>query len=392
MQSKCKQFTVFRDFDKFCSHVVGMPKCEVKGCCIGCKTENCNARCAYAGKLKTNMEVERMANKKKTVIDVESEAALEVVEMEKKQEELKVSEQAAKELAIAQVFEMSGKIKAVAFFESQTRLMKLLYLKQVKDAKTYREKFEMTWEQFCEHVGEDRRRVDEDLMDLKPFKADWLTKFVNGFGVEINKVKYLGEAISANSAKIQDNAIVYDGEVIPLSPEHRDDIQALLERLEESYTAQIEDKAANLKTKDRLIAAKEDVIKKQEKELHRLEKAVNKTLDLSDLSEEEQEAVELLAGVQGEFVKAISTIKQKISYQSAPEVALRQLYFLFIFISKVAMEERMSLHELYKDADEVPWEIVEEELPATDVLVDNLPLTKGMGKAYKGKIEARKGA
>lgn len=217
-----------------------------------------------------------MANKKRTVIDVESEAALEVVEMEKRQEELQKSEREFKEKAIAQVFELAGKIKATALFEAQSRVMKLLNLKQVKDAKAYRETFGMTWEQFCDHVGEDRRRIDEELIDLKPFKAEFLAKFVSGFGVEINKVKYLGEAISANSAEIRDNAIVYDGETIPLTPEHRDDIQALLERLEESYKAQLEDKTTTIKTKDKLIKAKEELLNKQEKEISKYERAAKK--------------------------------------------------------------------------------------------------------------------
>lgn len=209
-----------------------------------------------------------MANKKH---DPMTEAALEVMKAENQREKITKGEQELKERAIAQVFEMSGKIKAVAFFESQTKLMKLLYLKQVKDAKTYREKFGMTWEQFCEHAGEDRRRVDEDLMDLKPFKTEWLTKFVNGFGVEINKIKYLGEAISANSAKIQDNAIVYDGEIIPLTPERKDDIQALLEKLEDASKSVEEELKAQKKAFERVSTETHKEITKLQKQLDRFE-------------------------------------------------------------------------------------------------------------------------
>ncbi len=296
--------------------------------------------------------------------------------------------QREKEEAIRNVFEMSGKIKAVSFIETQTKIMRLLYLKQVKDAKFYREKFGMTWDQFCEWTGENRRRVDEQLMDLKPFKAEWLTKFVNAFGCEINKVKYLGEAISADSAKIADNAIIYNGETIPLDADHRDEIQALLETLEESHKAEKDEAEATIKTKDRLIKAKEKVINQMERDLQRLERKV----ELTDLTEEEQDAINLLAQVQTDFLKGISDIKKKIVPHQAPEIALRQLYFLYIFISKICMEERLALHEEYRNADEVPWEIMDEEIPPDDVLVANMPLTHMMGNAYKEKVGKRRAA
>jgi hypothetical protein len=54
--------------------------------------------------------------------DAASTAALAVVGREKQQAELVISEQLEKEKAIAQIFEMSGKIKAVAFFEIVSRL------------------------------------------------------------------------------------------------------------------------------------------------------------------------------------------------------------------------------------------------------------------------------
>ena len=175
-----------------------------------------------------------------------------------------------------QIFETSGKIKTVAFFESQTRLMRLLFLKQSKDNKDYREKFGMTWEEFCIAAGENRRRIDELLLDLKPFKADWLAKFVTTFGVEIHKIKYLGEAISAESANFKDNSIIYQGEEIPLTPEHKDEIQALLEKLEESYKAQLEEKSAVIRTKDKLIQSQGDLVHRQEKTISKFEREAAK--------------------------------------------------------------------------------------------------------------------
>jgi hypothetical protein len=60
-------------------------------------------------------------------------------------------------------------------------------------------------------------------------------------------------------------------------------------------------------------------------------------------------------------------------------------------MSKVTAEERLILHEEYKEAEDVPWEISEMELPPTDVMIDNLPMTagKGLGKKVVDKLEER---
>jgi hypothetical protein len=51
----------------------------------------------------------------------------------------------------------------------------------------------------------------------------------------------------------------------------------------------------------------------------------------------------------------------------------------------------MALHEAYANAEECPWEINEMELPPTDVMIDNLPMTagKGMGAKVVAKMEER---
>jgi hypothetical protein len=135
-------------------------------------------------------------------------------------------------------------------------------------------------------------------------------------------------------------------------------------------------------------ADKQKMINSYSKEIAQLKR----TMPKSELTEEEQEGVDMLIQLQKDFLTAISDIKKKIQPNKAPNVVLRQLYFLYIFISKVAMEERMDLNEAYKDADEVPWEISEMELPPTDVMIDNLPMTagKGMGKKVVEKMEERK--
>jgi uncharacterized membrane protein len=319
-----------------------------------------------------------------------SEAA-ESMEIERRNiEKNAATAQREKEEAIANVYKMAGKISATTFFKSQAEFFNLVMLKKVKDSREYRERFGMTWEQFCEHVGVNRRTVDRQLDDLEPFRQDFLDTLSNFSGVTINKIKYLGMAVDQKTANVSENAITYAGETIPLDAEHKDDIQALLENLEIASKQGKEELEAALSAQKKIAAAKEKVINKMERDLKRLERTVEKT----DLTEEEQEALNLLVQVQTDFMLWISDIKKKIEPGKAPQIALRQLYYLYILISKMAMEERLALQEFYQNAEEVPWEITEMELPPAEILIDNLPRTagRGMGAKVKAKMEGRQAA
>lgn len=321
------------------------------------------------------------------VVDAVSEHAESTEIMRRNQERSVEQAQRDKEEAIANIYEMAGKIKATNFFKSQAEFFNLLMLKKVKESKAYRERYGMTWEQFCDHVGVERRTIDRYLEDIEPFRQEFLGQLSNFSGVTINKIKYLGMAVDSKLVTVSENSITFNGETIPVDAEHADEIQSLLETLEENHKKEKEEADTTIRTKERLLKAKEDTINKMERELKRLERTVPK----SELTDEEQDAVNLLAQVQADFIAALSDIKKKIEPHKAPEIALRQYYFLLIFLAKVTMEERLILHEAYAGAEECPWEITEMELPPTDVMIDNLPLTagKGLGKKVVDKIEER---
>ncbi|TAN40769.1 MAG: hypothetical protein EPN22_16860 [Nitrospirae bacterium] len=311
--------------------------------------------------------------------DPVSTAALEIVGAEKMQESLKQSEQQLKEKSMVIAAELVGTIKAMNFMRSLSDITVLVKLKELKESNHYKASFS-TWEETCEAMGLKRRTVDEKLADLEPFRDDFLGNFASFFSNDFRKIKYLGKAVSAESAKIEDNAILYNGETIPVTPEHADEIQALIEKLEDDYKAKISDKESELKAQKRIASSKEDVIKKMEKEIKRLER----TATIDDLSPEERESFDLMARVQGDIVSLFSALKQQIDYHKAPASVLRSLYFLYIFGSKIFSDERMALNEVYKDAEMVPWEIDECELPPSAVLAKEMPLTKGL-KHKKGK-------
>ena len=206
------------------------------------------------------------------VITALSDAAESHEIMKRNTEKNAIEIQRLKEEAIANVFETAGKLKAMNFVKTQADFFNLVMLKQIKDSKEYRERFGMTWESFCEHVGVNRRWIDEKLADLKPFKSEFLEAFLQFSGVGINKIKYLGESISGGTSEIKDGCIIHKGDIIPIDQEHREEVQALFETLEETHKAQLEEKESDLATKNRLLKDKEKVINRQARDLAKYEK------------------------------------------------------------------------------------------------------------------------
>ncbi|MEJ2695581.1 MAG: hypothetical protein P8013_02935 [Candidatus Sulfobium sp.] len=143
-----------------------------------------------------------MANKPRHMkpTDPEMEALKSSFEDGRNMAKAEISALEAKLDAAPWLFRMAGKIEATSFFKSQSEFFRLVMLKQVKDSKDYRDNYGMTWEEFCDSVKVDRRRIDEQLVDLRPFKAEFLADFANFSGVELHKIRYLGQAISKQSS------------------------------------------------------------------------------------------------------------------------------------------------------------------------------------------------
>lgn len=246
----------------------------------------------------------------------------------------------------------------------------------------------LSWEKFCEASGYERTKADRIIKDVEPVFESFAANMPVFSGVSINEIRWLGKNKPGTFAGFdEDGNLLIDGEKIPGTGE---DITAYINHLKKNHTKERDDLKASISAKEKVLVAKEKVMNDQEREISRLKKSVPQ----SNLTDEEQDCVNLLATVQLEFLSRLSDIKKKIEPYKAPDIALRQLYYLLIFISKVAMEERLMLQEHYAQAEEVPWEITEMEIPPPEILIDNLPMTagKGMGKKVAAKLEERAAA
>lgn len=206
--------------------------------------------------------------KRMTRTDADTEAALEVVEMERKQEELKRMEQEEKERLIAQSHEMAGQIKAAAMFSKFGDVSRLVWLKQVKDTKSYRAIG--TWDNYCEYLGLDRRTVDENIQNLRAFGEDFL-ETVAKMSVGYRELRKLRQLTQNGDVIIDAEYVTIGEEKIPLSTDSAEDLQAAIEGLLEYKNRMIDDQAATLKSKDKVLKDKEKLIQRQARELSVLE-------------------------------------------------------------------------------------------------------------------------
>lgn len=204
-------------------------------------------------------------------LDDMSEAAMQVVEVDQRREDLALQERAEREQRIAECHEVIGRIQGFRLISNFADVGNLVWLRQVKDSKAYRDVPGVsTWDKFCERVGLSRSKVDEDLANLAAFGERFLAD-VGKFSLGYRDLRRLRQLTCDGTVAIEDHMVLIGDESIPLDPDHREDLHAAIEQLLDAKNALITEKDATLRAKDRVIEAKEDVIKRQEKEIARHE-------------------------------------------------------------------------------------------------------------------------
>ena len=204
---------------------------------------------------------------KKVKHDVDTSTALAVMAEEKQVEETARLQQSEREREIASAHETAGIIKTLNFVGKVVTVTNLVQLDKVKKTKAY--KGIGTWDEYCDYVGLDRHTIDQDLLNLNTFGEQFLVTVTN-FGVGYREMRRLRQLSKDGDIIITDSTIEIGGESVPLGIEYKEDLQAAIERVLDEKADELEDARATVKAKDRVLGSKDEVIKKQEKELRKL--------------------------------------------------------------------------------------------------------------------------
>ena len=179
--------------------------------------------------------------------DIDTSTALAVIESEKQVQDTARLQQEEREMLIAQCFKAIGQVQTSNMFAKFATVSSLVWMKQVKENKTYRDIPGIgTWETFCDSVGMSRQKVDEDLMNLKAFGEEFMTT-CQQLSVGYRDLRRLRHLSAEGVFLITDKTIEIAGEVIPLDADHKEDLQAAIERILDEKDLAIEDAQATIK-------------------------------------------------------------------------------------------------------------------------------------------------
>jgi len=206
----------------------------------------------------------------------EAKAVEEVYNLARQQADAEMAKLRGEIDAIREESQAIGVLQKIEYDLAHNQMLKYVVLHRIKQAKEYR-KGGLSWDEFCDSVGEPRRTVDRILSELQPVMATVSAKLADFTGMDFSKIRLLGRSVSANLAEIDESGMVLiAGERIPLTPDHRDDLQAALEQVIETNAKILADKDATIRAKDKVLKDKQTLIERQAKELAKLEDAAFK--------------------------------------------------------------------------------------------------------------------
>jgi hypothetical protein len=127
-----------------------------------------------------------------------------------------------------------GVLQKINYDSAHNDLLKYATLYQVRETKEYR-KGGMTWEQFCEKIGESKRTVNDKLKDIRPLVENFQASLAHFSKVPFNKIRYLGRSVQADSAQIDGDTLLIDGVKISLAADNKEEITTAIDTLIETH-------------------------------------------------------------------------------------------------------------------------------------------------------------
>lgn len=280
-----------------------------------------------------------MAGKAKTD-DSRVEATQEIYKIAREQADLEMAKLRGEVEAIRQESYVMGSIKAFDINIAQNEFLKIMALYRIKQAKDYKAGG-LTWKEFCEAVGVPDRTIDRMIEEAKPYFELFSAGMAEIAGVPFNKIRQLGKTFSASQAKIENNHLIYGDESIPLTPEYRDDIQALIERIGEEAEKQIKAKDRVLEDKSHAMDKKEREIKAADAEIISLKKKVakfEKNAAAKGLTPDEDAFLQLMSNKKTSFDGYMMTTDPDFIMERAGEITPRMRAALISTLHCMKME------------------------------------------------------
>ena len=298
------------------------------------------------------------------VTDEQVEASKEIYRIAREEADTEIAKLRSEMAAKLPQYEALGILRKIQHDRAYNDLIEALVLFRIKESKAYRNGG-LNWEDFCNVAGCDRRRADEIISDVRPIFTTFSADFASFLGIGFNKIRYLGKSVSAESASFEDGALVIEGESIPLTPEHKDEIEAAIDKLQEDLKKQKEEITAQKKAFERVQADTHKTMTKLEKELARHKGF----LDDKDLNDEEAAFVKKVALLKKAFDGYLLTLDpdniEELQLEEEPSVRMRAEYITALSYMKMQILKMYDIAEsMFGDCIMIP-EAAPEFAPVT---------------------------
>lgn len=178
--------------------------------------------------------------------DIDIEAMEEACEFERRDADTKLQKMKSEIEDIREESKALGVLQMIKYNNAHNELIKYAMLYQVKKSKEYK-KSGMTWQEFCDSLGEPRKTIEDKLSDILPLVEKCSADFASFARVPFNKIRYLGRSVAAESANIDNNALIIDETIIPLTSDNKEEIEAAIDTLIETHKQEKETLQKKLK-------------------------------------------------------------------------------------------------------------------------------------------------
>jgi hypothetical protein len=234
--------------------------------------------------------------------------------------------------------------------DSFSRLTTFMSLFRIRESGSYKQSG-MSWSEFCLAAGLPVRTVNENLKKLRPAFEAFQADFAEIFRLPFNKIKYLGDAIQAESARIDQGILVIGNTRIAMKPENLPEIEAAIEDLK---TEAEREKQEIKKELDKEKRQRDQIVKESIRGLETEKEALVKELhsvkdripDDTERKNWKEKAVQELQQKTTDFVAFLSRLTELLEKQSPDNVFLSRLWGELSVVDSGFDEMRAALDKL----------------------------------------------
>lgn len=198
-----------------------------------------------------------------------------------------------------QLSEKLGAIKATAFIKKLVTVTEIKLLAEIKETKQYKGLKLLdgsgklvtvtTFEEFCQHIGMSREKVDQDILNISTFGEDFLeTSQRMGLGYrDLRKLRKLPDA---------EREILINGEAV--KTEDRESLIDLIEEMSAKHSKEKTERDARIAELESNNAAKDLVIQSKDRKSNELleeNTRLKSPLEIKKRAESEEQAIEKAA-------------------------------------------------------------------------------------------------